>query len=223
MGRLKAPARRKQLIDVATRLFAERGFDATTTAGIATAAGVSEPILYRHFRSKQDLFIAIVTQVTQTTQEHWRTVLGPVDDPAEAFRLICREWPEHLKTCRMEYGVIHNALVSSRDPDVLCVLRNHYDQMFAFFTLLIDEGKRRGLFNEADTFTVVRWILFAGIGYTLHGLTLGVPDRYSVPLAVELNLRAIAREPHEIKLPTVDNTLSSKPQDDIATATTGSA
>ena len=62
--RLKAPQRREQLIEVATKLFAKSGYDATTTADIAKAAGVTEPILYRHFESKQELFIAIVRDVS---------------------------------------------------------------------------------------------------------------------------------------------------------------
>lgn len=194
MGRLKAPERRKQLIEVATRLFADRGFDATTTAGIAAGAGVSEPILYRHFKSKQDLFTAIVMEVTCTTQEHWRNILGSVDDPAEMFRVICKEWPIHMKRCEAEYCVIHNALISSRDPEVVSVLRKHYEQQEAFFTQLIEDGKKRGLFHDAPTFTIVRWIMFAGIGYTLHALTLGVSERYSVPMAIELTLRAIGKE-----------------------------
>ena len=45
MPRLKAPQRREQLIEVATKLFARNGYEATTTAAIALAAGVTEPIL----------------------------------------------------------------------------------------------------------------------------------------------------------------------------------
>ena len=43
-------------IDVATKQFAKHGFDAATTASIAKAAGVTEPILYRHFDSKRALY-----------------------------------------------------------------------------------------------------------------------------------------------------------------------
>ena len=42
MPRLKAPQRREQLIEVATKLFARNGYEATTTAAIALAAGVTE-------------------------------------------------------------------------------------------------------------------------------------------------------------------------------------
>src|SRR5438067_12182421 len=67
MRRLKAPQRREQLIEVATKLFAKWGYDATTTAAIAEAAGVTEPILYRHFDSKQELFVAIVPSASELT------------------------------------------------------------------------------------------------------------------------------------------------------------
>src|SRR5829696_925611 len=72
MPRLKAPQRREQLIEVATKLFARNGYEATTTAAIALAAGVTEPILYRHFKSKQELFVAIVRTVSQQTMNHWQ-------------------------------------------------------------------------------------------------------------------------------------------------------
>src|SRR5881296_2017090 len=83
MPRLKAPQRREQLIEVATKLFAKHGYEATTTAAIADAAGVTEPILYRHFKSKQELFVAIVKAVSDRTMKHWHDLIDGVDDPAE--------------------------------------------------------------------------------------------------------------------------------------------
>src|SRR3954452_2902809 len=74
MPRLKAPQRREQLMEVATKLFARNGYEATTTAAIAEMAGVTEPILYRHFRSKQELFVAIVKAVSDRTLRHWEDI-----------------------------------------------------------------------------------------------------------------------------------------------------
>jgi AcrR family transcriptional regulator len=53
--RLKGPQRRELLEDAAAELFAERGYEATTVEQICAAAGVSKPMLYRHFESKQEL------------------------------------------------------------------------------------------------------------------------------------------------------------------------
>jgi TetR/AcrR family transcriptional regulator len=52
--------RRRQLIEVAIDLFSRRGFAGTTTKEIATAAGVTEAIIFRHFATKEDFYKAIL-------------------------------------------------------------------------------------------------------------------------------------------------------------------
>src|SRR5207253_9583343 len=115
MRRLKAPQRREQLIEVATKVFAKWGYEATTTAAIAEAAGVTEPILYRHFDSKQELFVAIVRSVSEQTLRHWAEILDGIADPAEQIRRIAGEFPERVRTLSDAYHVIHGALSTSRD------------------------------------------------------------------------------------------------------------
>ena len=50
---------RKRLVMAAIELFAEKGFDGTTTRELADAAGVSEALLFKHFPNKSALFIAV--------------------------------------------------------------------------------------------------------------------------------------------------------------------
>ncbi|HEY8515582.1 MAG TPA: TetR/AcrR family transcriptional regulator [Candidatus Binatia bacterium] len=59
-GRLPAAARRAQLIDVGRKVFAERGFEATSVEEIAERAKVSKPIVYEHFGGKEGLYAVIV-------------------------------------------------------------------------------------------------------------------------------------------------------------------
>jgi AcrR family transcriptional regulator len=56
----QADRRRAELLDVALRLFAERGFKATTIADIATASGTAHGLVYHYFRSKDELLIAVL-------------------------------------------------------------------------------------------------------------------------------------------------------------------
>jgi AcrR family transcriptional regulator len=56
-------ATREQLIEVATRLFAERGYEDTSIEAVLAAAGVSRGALYHHFAGKDDLFFAVVQSV----------------------------------------------------------------------------------------------------------------------------------------------------------------
>jgi AcrR family transcriptional regulator len=58
--RLPVAERRALIVEAAGRLFGERGYDATRLDEIAAAAGVTKPILYRHFDSKRDLYLALL-------------------------------------------------------------------------------------------------------------------------------------------------------------------
>jgi AcrR family transcriptional regulator len=55
----RAAARRRQVLTVASELFAAKGFEATSIRDIATAAGMMSGSLYYHFASKEDLYIAV--------------------------------------------------------------------------------------------------------------------------------------------------------------------
>src|SRR5947208_16034300 len=58
--RLAASARRAQLVDVGRKVFAERGYEATSVEEIAERAGISKPIVYEHFGGKEGLYAVIV-------------------------------------------------------------------------------------------------------------------------------------------------------------------
>jgi AcrR family transcriptional regulator len=58
--RLPLAERRALIVEAAGRLFGERGYEATRLDDIAAAAGVTKPILYRHFDSKRDLYLALL-------------------------------------------------------------------------------------------------------------------------------------------------------------------
>ena len=58
--RMKSAERRDAIVRSAIHLFAEKGFRGATTRELAAAAGVTEPVLYQHFRTKSDLYSAII-------------------------------------------------------------------------------------------------------------------------------------------------------------------
>jgi TetR/AcrR family transcriptional repressor of mexJK operon len=75
--REQAEARDVRLLDVATRLFMERGFDGTSIDAVAEAAGVSKPTVYARYHDKRDLFAAVL-------RGRIRRWLAPVSAAAEA-------------------------------------------------------------------------------------------------------------------------------------------
>ena len=59
-ARLSADERKLAIVDAVRDVFAEKGFDGTTTRELAKAAGVSEALLYKHFPSKESLYTAML-------------------------------------------------------------------------------------------------------------------------------------------------------------------
>ena len=85
-------ATRGQLIEVATRLFAEHGYEGTSIEAVLSAAGVSRGALYHHFAGKEALFEAVVSAVSdQVTVELMEAVRGCVD-PLDAMRAAAIAW-----------------------------------------------------------------------------------------------------------------------------------
>ena len=71
--------RKQTIITTAIKLFARQGFDGTTTLQIATDAGVTEPLIYYHFKGKDDLFTHILGEAFGA----YFACLEALEDPTE--------------------------------------------------------------------------------------------------------------------------------------------
>src|SRR5205823_3500458 len=83
---------RRQLIDVATRLFAEQGYEDTSTEQVLRDAGASRGSLYHHFDGKDRLFEAVVEHVEEGVVERLMTVVSRHRDPVKILRAGCAQW-----------------------------------------------------------------------------------------------------------------------------------
>jgi AcrR family transcriptional regulator len=68
-SRLTAEERREQIVESAHRVFARRGLAGARTRDIAEEAGVNEALVYQHFRSKSDLFEAVLVSALEDAEE----------------------------------------------------------------------------------------------------------------------------------------------------------
>lgn len=138
--RLPAPRRRRQLLDTARDVFAAKGFHATSMDDVADAAGVSKPVLYQHFRSKRDLYLALLddvgehlmTLITAATAEAgtpraqvergFEAYFRFVADHESAFRLLfasgARRDEEFAEAVRKVEAAIAETIAALIDVDV---------------------------------------------------------------------------------------------------------
>jgi len=83
---MPAAARKRQILDVALRLFAESGFHPTSMNDLAVAAGVTKPVLYQHFESKRDLYIQLLNEVGGGLQETIAKAAAEAGTPRDQVR-----------------------------------------------------------------------------------------------------------------------------------------
>jgi AcrR family transcriptional regulator len=107
--RMRAPERRAQLLDVARRLFGTAGYHSVSMDAVAREAGVTKPILYDHFPSKHELYLALLDADLTSLHDRVRAALDAptgnrerirasfqtyfdfVDEHAQGFRLLMQE------------------------------------------------------------------------------------------------------------------------------------
>ncbi|MBN1347298.1 MAG: TetR/AcrR family transcriptional regulator [Phycisphaerae bacterium] len=156
--RLNAADRRRQLLRVAKKLFAQNGYKLTTTANIAKAANVTEPILYRHFRSKKNLFLEVINEIRRETLDQWRRMaeVHP-GDPLETLRMIAKSFQTAKQTHGLEYRVTHRALAEVNDREIAQMLRAFYCDEADFFAQVIQRGQEAGRFRTDVDAQMAAW------------------------------------------------------------------
>jgi AcrR family transcriptional regulator len=113
--RLPADERRATILAAAGPLFARDGYAATRIDEIAAAAGVTKPIIYRHFASKKALYSALLIK----HRDDLPTFVEPVDPAApsdEASIAILEHWLDYVRANRHAWGMIFRD--SSGDEEI---------------------------------------------------------------------------------------------------------
>src|SRR6476660_2089861 len=107
---MTAAERREQLIEIARRLFAARGFDGTSIEEIAARAEVSKPVVYEHFGGKEGLYAVVVDRAVRSLLgmmqesltagqprmmpgEAALALLDDIEQSSDGFRILVRDSP----------------------------------------------------------------------------------------------------------------------------------
>jgi len=164
--RLPAAQRRRQLLDTAARLFAERGYAGATTSELAKAAGVTEPIIYRHFKSKKELFIALIDETGEETIEQWQDALAQCTDPADRLRLLIGANPMVASRGQGVYRVIVQAMTEITDPEILAAITRHMEALHTFMADQVSTAQAAGDVSKRFSPAITAWMLMhLGLGY----------------------------------------------------------
>lgn len=155
LGTRKVPReqRMSQILEVAGTVFSQRGFHATSMEEIAEGAGVTKPLLYRYFGSKDALYLATITQVGNHLMEGL-SLLMKTPDPKERLRQITYSFLVFVERHREGWSVLYNEALSTVGPvgEKVAFFRNSFINATA---KTIDQNiHKQGLPTEAPTPTI---------------------------------------------------------------------
>jgi TetR/AcrR family transcriptional regulator len=195
-ARLTRGERKRQLLAHAKQLFVTLGYHATTTEKIAAAAGVTEPVLYRHFESKRALFLEVLEEVRAATLTRWHEETAQLTDPLAKLHAIADMYLGSTREHALEFRIMHRTLVEDDDEEIAALLRSFYLDSERFLANIIAEGQQSGVFHRSLDPRVGAWELIrSGLGYTLT-LPLGIPlyaEPDYLPHAIECLLHCLLK------------------------------
>ena len=132
-ARMSAERRREAVVDSALRVFAAGSYRGVTTAEIARACGVSEPIIYRHFDSKRELYLACLDEAWGRLRELWEEAIANEPDPGGWVAAMGRAYLETDDEKALSVELWVQALTEAReDPDIARHLSAHLKEVHAY-------------------------------------------------------------------------------------------
>jgi TetR/AcrR family transcriptional regulator, cholesterol catabolism regulator len=95
--RARYEGRRRELVDAAAALFAERGYNQTSIADLSEATGLAAGGIYHYIGSKERLLLAICDELLEPLLERAREIAAADDTPSRQLREILRAWLAHIE------------------------------------------------------------------------------------------------------------------------------
>ena len=160
---------RSKIIASAIKLFSNRGYNAASVDDICADAGISKGAFYHHFKSKQDLFLALLDAWLKTidnTIEASKEMTAP-----ETFMQIAEAFPYIFKSANEGLPMfLEFWLQASGDEKIWQASVEPYRRYHKYFTALIKKGVDEGSFVEVNPELTSRMIISTAMGLLLQSL-----------------------------------------------------
>jgi AcrR family transcriptional regulator len=135
--RKSAEERREEILTVAMAHFGEGGYHGTSTDAIARDAGISQPYLFRLFRTKKELFLACDDRACERIIDAFRRAAAA--EPADRLEAMGKAYVRELLPDRHALLMLMQAYVAVSDPEIRDHVRRNYGEVVAEVSRLSGE------------------------------------------------------------------------------------
>jgi AcrR family transcriptional regulator len=164
--RLQAEDRRRAVLEAASRVFVRSSYRRATTAEIAREAGISEPILYRHFPSKRDLYLACMDEAWRQFREVAEEALAA--DPEGCLGAIGDAYMAKRARIRLVDLWIQALNEAADEPVIAKAVREQVRDVHRFVVGVIERGQEAGtLYADRDPVAEAWVFVAAGLLVTM--------------------------------------------------------
>jgi AcrR family transcriptional regulator len=164
--------RREEILAAAAQVFADKGYDSTTTRDIAEAVDIGESTLYNYFQNKRDIFLAIIDS-KRVEMDEFLGRINPVKDRQGLVQLIDQAINFWLSRVYFTRTLIGEAW---RDPEIFTVFQQRLDRLFNLVKGYLDRHVEDGHFRPIQTDLTARMILGMFISILLPTLFASQPN-----------------------------------------------
>ena len=190
--RLPPAERRASILAAALPCFAERGYLGAGTRDLAKAAGVTEPILYRHFADKADLFGAVLGRSTERLSACVEEATAGAETADARLAALAEALPRIIDTCRAELRVLTAGALVTGHPEIADATAAAIEELGRVLARAFEgKGLRAGIRPETAGFLLLEIGLGASMMRPL-GVTSLTAEGYGAQ-AVDVLLRGLAR------------------------------
>jgi len=146
---LPAAAGARSILDAATALFADQGFDAVSVASIAEKAGVCKANVFHHFPSKDDLYLAVMKEASADHADYAEELYQAPGSSADKVRKLIefeiRNFLDHQQRTRL---MMREATGDGR-ARVRKMARNVFQRNFTAVVRIFEQGRDLGEFRPS--------------------------------------------------------------------------
>jgi AcrR family transcriptional regulator len=172
--RLPAEARRAAVLEAACAIFCRGTYRSTTTAEIAKHAGVTEPVLYRHFTSKRDLYLACLDAAWRDTRELWESAVEGERDPARWLDAMGSAYL-HDRRRNLAHLWLQSLTESVDDAEIRRFVRKQLHEVHGYVTDVLRRSQAAGGLLPARDPAMEAWVfislgLLGTVGRRLGGV-----------------------------------------------------
>lgn len=169
--RLPAAKRRRAIVEAALRVFSSTSYAGATTAEIAREAGVSEPIIYRHFASKRDLWLACLDEAWVQFRRAIEVRFAELGEENGVLAVGQTGLRLRRERVLLPNLWIQGVTEAAEDTEIQKVVRRHVREVHRFVAGLIRRAQAAGGVHADRDPDAEAWIFLAG------GLLVSFADR----------------------------------------------